>query len=57
MIAEWVTNGIAIGVSAFFAVFIFAAICVLIYGFICVFGAVMHGGYRNESEKENDDTY
>lgn len=57
MFAEWVTNGIAIGVAAFFAVFIFAAICVLIYGFICVFGAVMHGGYRDESENENDDTY
>ena len=57
MFAEWVTQGVAFGVKAFFAVFIFAIICILIYGFIALVGAFMGGGADAKENDKRRDSY
>ena len=51
MFAEWVTEGAAFGIKAFFAVLVFIAFCGAVVGLLGL-GAKIMGG-EDESEKHN----
>ena len=43
MFAEWVTIGTAIGIKAFFAVFVFALCCATVLGVLAIVARVFGG--------------
>ena len=52
MFYEWVTEGVAFGFKAFFAVFIFMLICAALLGFAALLGTVF-----KEASGEDDHTH
>ena len=42
--ADWVTEGAAFGIKAFFAVFVFALVCLAVLGLLSLIARVFGGG-------------
>lgn len=54
MIAKWVTDGIGVGVSIFFAAFAFLVLAALAFGIACAFGSMMHATGDGTREANHD---
>ena len=48
MVAEWVTAGVAFGVKAFFAVFIFGVLALAVLAIVAIIGNLMKGEPEDE---------
>lgn len=60
MFYEWVSKGAEIGVTAFFALFVFALCCAVVLGFTAMIGHAMHAGSGDTEPtrgRDRDDLY